>query len=159
LRLHTQERLPPAKANIEALIRIEAWLRASVKTHQTVGVETVLSTDKYRSLVLDAKTLGFEVRLLYVILRGVELNVERVRIRVAAGGHNVPEHKIRERRQRSLRQLPWFLNQADYALIFDNSGARAIEIGRKTDDQIIIDPSAPDEIKIAVETIRNLAAH
>ena len=84
-------------ANLEAVKRIEVWIEASIKTHQTIGVETVLSTAKYRRLVLLARQLKFEVRLMYVILERPELNIERVRARVAAGGHSVPEDKIVER--------------------------------------------------------------
>ena len=43
------------QANLEAVRRIETWLQASVEAHQTVGVETVLSTPKYRKLVRAAK--------------------------------------------------------------------------------------------------------
>lgn len=57
-----QERLPLLAANGAALDRIKAWLRASIRAHQTVGVETVLSTPKYRSLVRMAKSYGFEKR-------------------------------------------------------------------------------------------------
>lgn len=82
---------------------------------QTVGVETVLSTPKYRRLVDKAKQLGFEVRLIYVLLDSPQRNIERVRLRVKKGGHAVPENKILERHARSLEQLPWFLDQADLA--------------------------------------------
>lgn len=51
-RLRDVEKLPLDAANLEAVKRIESWLHASVEAHQTIGVETVLSTDKYRSLVL-----------------------------------------------------------------------------------------------------------
>lgn len=51
------------------------WLRISIRTYKTIGVETVLSTDKYRKLVLMAKSHGFEIRLLYVTLRTVGLNI------------------------------------------------------------------------------------
>jgi len=99
--------------NLEAVQRIEKWLEASIRAHQTIGVETVLSTDKYRRLVVEAKKLNFEIRLIYIILNSAELNIERVRMRVATGGHAVPEEKIRSRYKRSLEQLPWFLNEAD----------------------------------------------
>ncbi len=152
-RLHVQENLSLAEANGEALNRIQAWLSASIPAHQTVGVETVLSTTKYRVLVEQAKARGFEVRLLYVMLRTADLNVERVRLRVATGGHGVPEDNIRERRGRSFQQPPWFLNHADVALIYDNSGASPVLVGRKRDDVIELDPRAPREIKQAVEAI------
>jgi predicted ABC-type ATPase len=67
-RIRDTERLPLGAANLEAVIRIEAWLEASIKAHQTVGVETVLSTEKYRRLVRLAKEFHFEVRLAYVVL-------------------------------------------------------------------------------------------
>jgi len=54
-RLHEQEGLDAVAANREALNRIWAWLEASIRAHQTVGVETVLSTAKYRRLVDEAK--------------------------------------------------------------------------------------------------------
>ena len=150
-----QERIPLLEANAEALDRIKDWLRASVRAHQTVGVETVLSTPKYRRLVRMAKSFGFEIRLLYVTLNSADLNVERVRLRVAKGGHAVAENKIRERRERSFGQLPWFLDQADFALIYDNSGASPRLVGRKQMGLVEIDPSAPDAIRFAAEKLRN----
>jgi predicted ABC-type ATPase len=152
-RLQSQEGLGAALANGEALNRIWAWLEASIRAHQTIGVETVLSTDKYRTLVEQAKARGFEIRLLYVTVKTADLNVERVRIRVARGGHDVPEPKIRERRERSFQQLPWFLDHADVALMYDNSGAVPSLIGRKLGGVIEVDPSAPADIKAAVATL------
>jgi predicted ABC-type ATPase len=92
--------------NLQAVQRIEKWLEASIRAHQTIGVETVLSTDKYRRLVVEAKKLNFDIRLIYIILNSAELNIERVRMRVATGGHAVPEEKIRSRYKRSLEQHP-----------------------------------------------------
>jgi predicted ABC-type ATPase len=149
-----QEKLPLLRANGVALDRIATWLRASIQAHQTVGVETVLSTPKYRNVVGLAKKFGFEIRLLYVTLRNADLNVERVRQRVRNGGHAVAENKIRERRERSFKQLPWFLTNADLALIYDNSGAQPKLIGRKQGRILEIDPAAPDEIKGAALSLR-----
>lgn len=96
-RIERREQLPQQDANLEAVKRIEHWLYASVHAHQTVGVETVLSTDKYRRLVLEAKRRGFVVCMIFVFLSDAQLNVERVRIRVLKGGHDVPEDRIRSR--------------------------------------------------------------
>ncbi|HEX7742824.1 MAG TPA: AAA family ATPase, partial [Sphingobium sp.] len=94
LRLTEQEGLTQNHANRAALDRIQAWLDASIEVHQTIGVETVLSTSKYRALVDRAKDRGFDVRMLYVVLDSAELQIERVRLRVSEGGHNVPAEKI-----------------------------------------------------------------
>ncbi|MFZ0606951.1 MAG: hypothetical protein WAM75_04635 [Xanthobacteraceae bacterium] len=143
------------EANLEAVRRIEAWLETSINAHQSVGVETVLSTSKYRRLVRAAKRRGFEIRLIYVILETPDLNVERVRLRVRKGGHDVPVEKVRERWAPSLRQLPWFLNQADWALIFDNSRKLRI-VGRKMRGTVTLDPSAPSAIQEVAKKIRRL---
>jgi predicted ABC-type ATPase len=140
-------------ANLAAVQRIEAWLDASIRAHQTVGVETVLSTAKYRRLVLEAKARQYEVRLIYILLDSPERNVERVRLRVAKGGHAVPEDKIRERYARSLAQLPWFLDQAAQAWIFDNSGAKLRRMGQKLNGLVTLDPTALPAIFAAVSTI------
>ena len=155
IRLNRQEDMDPLTANREALNRIWEWLSASIRAHQTVGVETVLSTDKYQRLVEQAKAKAFEVRLLYVTLRTADQNVERVKMRVATGGHDVPEDKIRERRERSFQQLPWFLDRADLALIYDNSGKTPVLVGRKKSGVIELDPDAPGEIITAVKTLES----
>jgi predicted ABC-type ATPase len=95
-RLQEEEGLALYDANLQAVLRIEAWLDASIRAHQSVGGETVLSTDKYRRLVTLAKGLRFQIRLTYVILDSPQRCIERVRFRVTKGGHAVPVDKIVE---------------------------------------------------------------
>lgn len=154
VRIRDVERLALAAANLQAVLRIEAWLEVSIRAHQTVGVETVLSTDKYRRLVLAAKALRFRLRLTYVILETPQLCIERVRLRVKKGGHAVPEDKIVARYARSLDQLPWFLDQADEAWLLENSDTSPRLIGRKHDGVIALDPNALPQIVAAVEKIK-----
>lgn len=153
-RIQIVENLPLETANVEAVVRIEAWLEASIRAHQTVGVETVLSTDKYRRLVTEAKRRQFAVRLIFVMLNSPDINVRRVRLRVAKGGHDVPEASIRKRWDRSLAQLPWFLEHADQAALFDNSGAVPQLIGQKRQGAITIDPGAPIALREALGLAR-----
>jgi predicted ABC-type ATPase len=87
------------------------------------------------------------------LLDSSKRNIERVAIRVKKGGHSVPEDKIIERHAKSLNQLPWFLEQADNALLFDNSGAKPMLIGEKQNGQIILDPNANSDFKDAVKKI------
>lgn len=122
-RLQAIEGMCLVDANLAAVQRIESWLEASIDVHQTIGVETVLSTPKYRKLVRKAKQRGFEVRLIYVYVDSLERQLERIRLRVAKGGHDVPLDKVAARRARSFQQFPWFFWEADQAWVFDNSGA------------------------------------
>ncbi len=138
------------EANLQAIQRIEAWLEASIRTHSSIGVETVLSTGKYRRLVELAKGIGFEVWFLYVVLDTPERNVDRVRVRVLKGGHAVPEDKILERYWRSLDQMPWFLAAADRAFLYDNSGEQPQLVGQKENGDIFVDPKAPPVLRVAL---------
>lgn len=155
-RIRDIEGVSQDEANLSAVVRIEAWLGASIDVHKTIGVETVLSTGKYRRLVAKAKANGFGVWLIYVTLDSPDRNVERVKLRVAKGGHDVPEARIRSRYQRSLEQFPWFLEQADRAWIYDNSGAQPRLIGQKNDGVIELDEDALDVVVKAVRSIETL---
>ncbi len=122
VRLKDAENLNLTEANLAAVERIESWLDASISVHQTIGVETVLSSPKYRRLVEKAQKHDFEICFVYVYLATVEQQLDRIKARVAKGGHDVPPDKVRSRRGRSFAQMPWFFWQADRGWIFDNSG-------------------------------------
>jgi predicted ABC-type ATPase len=153
-RISVSEALAYDVANLEAVQRIEKWLNASVSVHKSIGVETVLSTDKYRTLVTSAKAKGFAVWLIYVVLDSVERNIERVKVRVAKGGHDVPEDKIRSRWTNSLMQFPWFLDQADAAWVYDNSSAQPRLVARKVDGTIEVDSNAPNSVLNAIQSLQ-----
>jgi predicted ABC-type ATPase len=74
-----------------------------------------------RGLVERAKARGFRVRMIYVVLTSAELQLERIRLRVSEGGHDVDPDKAVSRRHRSFEQLAWFSGQIERGYIFDNS--------------------------------------
>ncbi len=65
---------------------------------------------------------GFFVRLVYVCLDTPEQNIQRVRERVAQGGHNVPDEDVRRRYARSLSNVREVLKAVNEAVFYDNSG-------------------------------------
>lgn len=138
------------EANLKAVQRIETWLYASVAAYQTIGVETVLSSPKYRALVLDAKSKGFSVNFIYVYLDRVELNIARVKQRVEKGGHDVEEAKIRARHKRSIEQMSWFFEASDKAFIYNNSGAQPKQIATKNDTNFTYSGDLKGEIYEAI---------
>lgn len=153
-RIADQEALEPLPANLEAVQRIEAWLFASIDTHQTIGVETVLSTPKYRRLVAHARSRGFAVNLIFVYLETAELNVERVATRVRKGGHAVPEDKIISRREKSFVQFGWFFDAADRVDVYDNSGATPQRVLSKSKGDVVIFDALPDELLNSIEAVQ-----
>ena len=53
----------------------------------------------------DAAEAGFEVRIWYVGLAGLELHLARIKARVKHGGHDIPEADVRRRFDQSRLQL------------------------------------------------------
>lgn len=92
----------------ESADEVQSILESSIEADQTVGVETVLSSDKYRKLVNRVHEKGGVFRLVYIALRSSTIAKERVAARVAKGGHGIPEGKIDARYVRSLENLAWF---------------------------------------------------
>ena len=62
-----------------------------------------------------------EIVLVYIGTENVEINLARIRNRVLAGGHNVPEEDVRRRYKRSFENLPTAIQRADHTILFDNS--------------------------------------
>jgi predicted ABC-type ATPase len=152
-RIVEQEGLALQPANLEAVQRIEAWLFTSLDAYQTIGVETVNSTDKYRALIEHARRRGFSISLIYVFLETVDLNIERVETRVRKGGHAVPEDKIRSRRERSFGQFGWFFDAAHTADVYDNSGARPQLVMTKRGDEVSVYDDLPDGMLASLEQV------
>ena len=66
-------------------------------------VETTLANLGYAQKIPVWRRLGYVVSLAYLRLESVEDAIARVRKRVAAGGHGLPENTIRRRFGRSLK--------------------------------------------------------
>jgi predicted ABC-type ATPase len=82
--------------------------------------ETVFSRPSKLDRIATARAGGFTV-VLHALLVPEHLAVERVRHRVAAGGHDVPEIKIRQRHRRLWALVAEAIALSDIASINDNS--------------------------------------
>lgn len=120
--------------NLEAVKLSDAKLDSLIADNRSVIVETVLSSPKHRSRVDAAKARGYGFGLVYVTVSSVELSVIRVEQRVANGGHDVPEARIRDRWERSHANLGWFAARADRVLVFDN-GLETTLVYSRTDGE------------------------
>jgi predicted ABC-type ATPase len=84
--------------------------------------ETTLTTLSYLQTIKVAKENGYKINLIYFWLNDVKLALERVKIRVSEGGHNIPEETIRRRYFKGIYNLTKkFINVCDYWIIINNS--------------------------------------
>lgn len=97
------------------------------------------------------RALAFErnVVILFVGLASAELHIQRVRERVARGGHDIPEAKIRERFDAARENLLSFIGTRATIRVWDNSTqtadgkpAAASEVFRIEKRQLVLPESA-----------------
>jgi predicted ABC-type ATPase len=85
--------------------------------------ETVFSHPSKIDFLAQAKTLGYEIVMVFIHLDSDNLNKARVAQRVSEGGHNVPNDKIEKRIPRLLKHIKEALPLCDHVRILDNSRA------------------------------------
>ncbi|MFN2425975.1 MAG: ZTL protein [Candidatus Binatia bacterium] len=83
--------------------------------------ETTLGGNTITALLEQAAENGHAVRVVFVGLASVEKHIERVRARVARGGHDIPEETIRQRYRSSRLHLIKLLPLLSELVVFDNS--------------------------------------
>lgn len=110
----------PAEHSYEAA-RIAAGTRHKlIELGESFIAETVFSHATKLELIDTAQAAGYTV-ILHAVMIPEDLAVQRVRHRVQAGGHDVPEQKIRERYQRLWPLVTRAAGRADSASFYDNS--------------------------------------
>ncbi|MDE5982835.1 MAG: zeta toxin family protein, partial [Duncaniella sp.] len=112
----------PEEVAIEAgkimLQRIEYLMARGV----TFAIETTLATRSYKELVGRAKEKGYEVVLLFFWLPSPQQAEQRVAMRVASGGHNIPKEVIHRRYWRGIQNLfDIFIHVVDKWYLYDNT--------------------------------------
>ncbi|OAV73352.1 hypothetical protein Barb6_00320 [Bacteroidales bacterium Barb6] len=97
-------------------------IKELISSGETFALETTLATRSIANLIRGAQKEGYYVTLLYFWLNTPDLAVERIRMRVAAGGHNVPENVVRRRYTAGIRNLfSLYIPISDYWMMTDNS--------------------------------------
>jgi predicted ABC-type ATPase len=110
-----------SSANIIGVERAEKAVWRAIAEGASVAIETVLSSDKFLPIVAAARRRRFHSRLVFVALPSVSLAIARVMARVADGGHDVPEARIRSRWTRSHINLRRFAYRVDDLFVFSNA--------------------------------------
>jgi predicted ABC-type ATPase len=96
-------------------------LERAINERLNFAFETTLGGNTITELLERAAASGIAVNIWFVGLATLELHLERVRRRVAKGGHGIPEAKVRERYQRGRENLIRLLPRLAALRVFDNS--------------------------------------
>ena len=126
----------PENASIQASRYMLLKIRYLLKKRSDFAVETTLATRTLLKTVRMAQAAGYSVTLLYFWLNSPELAIERVKARVEAGGHNIPEETVKRRYHVGIDYFFHYYSPiSDRWILADNSQApfRVVAEGSKGD--------------------------
>ncbi|CAN5853822.1 hypothetical protein BH11GEM2_BH11GEM2_35690 [soil metagenome] len=110
-----------AEANSTAWGQGTRLLQHAITNGLDYTFETTLGGTTIVRMLGDAIDTGLQVHVAYVGLQSPEMHIARVRARVARGGHDIPEEKIRERYDKSRQHLIEVLPRLSSLDLYDNS--------------------------------------
>lgn len=113
--------LDPADANALAWTRGKELLEDAIAEGSDFVFETTLGANTIPQLLARAAQGGMAVKIFFVGLASLEHHLRRVAARVAGGGHDIPEAKIRERWENSRLNLVRLLPHLAELMVWDNS--------------------------------------
>jgi predicted ABC-type ATPase len=119
--LEAKAKLSLAEANGLAWNEGKRLLERAISERLDFNFETTLGGRTIANLLHAALAAGIEVRIWYAGLSSPELHIARVLARVAKGGHDIPEAKIRERYIQSRANLISLLPKLTELWVYDNS--------------------------------------
>jgi predicted ABC-type ATPase len=94
-----------------------------VSNKKSFAFETTLSGLNYIDRIKKWKQAGYEIILYFLKLPNPEIAIKRVQLRVAEGGHYVPEDVIVRRYHRGWKNFErYYKPLVDAWVVFDNSG-------------------------------------
>lgn len=107
-------------ADSEAWAYGKARLEAAIADKSNFAFETTLGGNTIPRLLSEAAATH-DVIMIFCGLASVQLHLDRVRLRVRHGGHDIPDEKIRQRWETSRQNLIDLLPRLAHLQVFDNS--------------------------------------
>lgn len=80
--------------NMEAAILADKMWYKSIEKKEDFTFETVLSSDYKLEILRKAKKEGYFIKCVFVLTIDPQINISRIKSRVAAGGHDVEKIKV-----------------------------------------------------------------
>ena len=112
----------PASVALQAGRVMLNRLHELAEQRKTFAFETTLSAKHYAGWIEKLRNDGYAFQLMFLWLQSSDLAVRRVRERVQAGGHDVPEQVIRRRYAAGLRNFSKLYQPlANTWAVYDNS--------------------------------------
>lgn len=143
------------EANARAWEEGRRRLEDAIETGTDYAFESTLGGKTIPAMLREASEAGLEILIWFVGLSSPELHIERVRARVAAGGHDIPEEKIRERWDASRRNIVTLMPFVTELRVFDNSETGDPDAGTIPEPRLLL--HFIRDVGVVAPTVEDLA--
>jgi predicted ABC-type ATPase len=115
--------LPYPLCNLCAAILTQSkvFSEALFEKEPKAAIETVLSSEKFEPVLDIAERRRVAIGLVYVGIDSIDLALQRIRTRVAAGQHDVPAPSVKKRWERTRANLYKWAPRVDNLLVYANN--------------------------------------
>lgn len=114
-------------------------LEQCLSVEKSLIIESTLSGLGMANNIRNFKKKSYEIHLTYVFVEDVKICKDRIRLRVAKGGHSVPDEDVERRFYRSMKNFnDVYKHLADKWQIFYNGLDNPIEVAAGEKNQSII---------------------
>jgi predicted ABC-type ATPase len=109
------------RARISAAKELHKRLENLLKNRLPIAIETTLAGNNYIKTIEKAKNLDYHIAIIYSFVDNPQTCINRIKIRVLNGGHNIPKEDIIRRFTRSKNNF-WhkYKNKVDEWLLYYN---------------------------------------
>jgi predicted ABC-type ATPase len=130
--------IPLEQANSAGWRQGKRLLQRAIAERLNFSFETTLGGETITALLEMALFERIEVRMWYVGLRDPDLHLQRVHARVARGGHDIPESRIRARYDSSRLNLIRLMPKLTELLVYDNSEEADPHAGKRPEPTLLL---------------------
>jgi predicted ABC-type ATPase len=127
-----------SEANGAAWHQGRRLLERAIAERLDFAFESTLGGSTLPKLLALAADKDAEVHVLYIGLASPELHIARVKARVRAGGHDIPEADIRRRYEHSRLNLIRLLPKLASLRVYDNSAEADPARGRTPEPKLVL---------------------
>ena len=143
----------PSAASVSASRYMLKKIWYLLERGEDFALETTLATRALMKIIQAARDRGYTITLLYLWLNSPELAIRRVKARVEAGGHNIPDDVVRRRYVMGLKYFfEDYKPESDHWILADNSKSPFVVVAEGSRTETIIRDATKYEL------IRNICA-
>ena len=106
-------------------------IRRHVRQGESFAFEATLAGRRYARMIPAWRRIGYRVKLIFLWLPNAEIALARVAVRVAQGGHAVPENVVRRRFEAGWRNFQAIYRPiVDCWALYNNAGEKPVLIDK-----------------------------